>query len=346
MSYVIDKEYFQKVFSHIVKIPSPTGYYRKLNPALEQYAAELGLEMTYDNKSTAYVTLPGEDTSKTVQITAHADTIGFMVRSIDGDGTLRVRNLGGVNYQSTEGESATVITRDGRYYTGLIACQSHSVHVFDDARSSPRDENTMIVLLDEKVSSSKEVRELGIRNGDFVAVHPRCTITESGFIKSRFIDDKAAVACCFTALKCLKEQGLKPKYNVLFSFPYGEEIGLGGNYVPPEVSEIIALDIGLIGPGLEGNEFSVSICPKDATVVYDFNLTSHLIDLAEKHGCSYAVDLFKNYGTDAGVAVKSGNNLRAAVFGMAVHCSHGMERTHMDGIENTVKLLLAYLIEG
>lgn len=346
MSYNIDKEYFGNFFSHIVKIPSPTGYYRKLNPALEQYAAELGLAMTYDNKSTAYIRIPGEDPEKTVQIIAHADTIGFMVRSIDGDGTLRVRNVGGVNYQSAEGETATVITRDGRQYTGLIACQSHSVHVFDDARSSPRDENTMIVLLDEKVSSAKEVRELGIRNGDFVAVHPRCTITESGFIKSRFIDDKAAVACCFTALKYLKEQGKKPKYNTIFSFPYGEEIGLGGNYIPSEVSEVIALDIGLIGPGLEGNEYSVSICPKDASVVYDYDLTSHLIDLAEKQGCDYAVDLFKHYGTDAGVAVKSGNNIRAAVFGMAVHCSHGMERTHMDGIENTVKLLLAYLIEG
>jgi putative aminopeptidase FrvX len=346
MSYKIDKEYFGSVFSHIVNIPSPTGYYRKLNPVLEQYATELGLEMTYDNKSTAYLTVPGEDPSKTVQIAAHADTIGFMVRSIDGDGTLRVRNVGGVNYQSTEGESATVITRDGRQYTGLIACQSHSVHVFDDARSSPRDEHTMIVLLDEKVSSAKAVKELGIRHGDFVAVQPRCTITENGFIKSRFIDDKAAVAICFTALKYLKEQGLKPKYNTIFSFPYGEEIGLGGNYVPAQVSEFIALDIGLIGPGLEGNEYSVSICPKDASVVYDFDLTSHLIDLAEKHGCSYAVDLFKNYGSDAGVAVKSGNNLRAAVFGMAVHCSHGMERTHMDGIENTAGLLLAYLIEG
>lgn len=346
MSYVIDREYFQNFFSHIVKIPSPTGYYKKLNPALEQSAAELGLAVTYDNKSTAYVQIPVEDPQKTVQIIAHADTIGFMVRSIDGDGTLRVRNVGGVNYQSTEGESATVITRDGRQYTGLIACQSHSVHVFDDARSSPRDENTMMVLLDEKVHSAKEVRELGIRNGDFVAVHPRCTITESGFIKSRFIDDKAAVACCFTALQYLKEQGKKPKYNTIFSFPYGEEIGLGGNYIPSEVSEVIALDIGLIGPGLEGNEYSVSICPKDASVVYDYDLTSHLIDLAEKHGCDYAVDLFKHYGTDAGVAVKSGNNIRAAVFGMAVHCSHGMERTHMDGIENTVKLLLAYLIEG
>ncbi len=345
MKFKTDNDFFCSCFKEIIDVPSPTGYYVKLNPVLERYAEMLGEKVTYDNKSTAYITVDGEDNSKTVLVGAHADTIGMVVRTIDANGFIRVRQLGGVNYANLEGETVTVHTRDGREYTGLFACQSHSVHVFDDARTLERNENTMIVLLDEDVKSKDDVRALGIRNGDFISVEPRCQITENGYIKSRFIDDKAAVACVFTALKYMKENDLKPKYKTVFAFPYGEEIGFGGTYVPECVSEYVALDIGLIGPGYDGNEKSVSICAKDNAAPYDYTLTSHLIALAEKVGCDYNVDIFYRYGTDANAAVRAGNNLRAAAFGMAVYCSHGMERTHIKGIENTLNLLLAYLLD-
>ncbi len=345
MKFKTDNEFFCNCFKEIISVPSPTGYYVKMNPVLERYAEMLGEKVTYDNKSTAYITIDGEDNSKTVLIGAHADTVGMVVRTIDANGFLRVRQLGGVNYANLEGETVTVHTRDGREYTGLFACQSHSVHVFDDARTLERNENTMIVLLDEDVKSKDDVRALGIRNGDFISVDPRCFITENGYIKSRFIDDKAAIACCFTALKYLKENNIKPKYKTIFAFPYGEEIGFGGTYVPDEVSEYVAIDIGLIGPGYDGDEKSVSICAKDNAAPYDYMLTSRLIELAEKTECDYNVDIFYRYGTDANAAVRAGNNLRAAAFGMAVYCSHGMERTHIKGIENTINLLLAYLLD-
>ena len=143
----------------------------------------------------------------------------------------------------------------------------------------------------------------------------------------------------------MKEPGLVPKYRTIFAFPYGEEIGLGGTYVPEGVSEFIAIDIGLIGPDYDGNERKVTICAKDAATPYDYELTSHLIDLAEKNDINHAVDIFYRYGTDANAALKAGNNLRAAAFGMAVYCSHGMERTHIDGLAATCDLLLAYLLE-
>ncbi len=345
MNFTFDERFFRDCFADIIAVPSPVGYYVKLNPVLEKYASLLGEAITYDNKSTAYITLDGEDNSKTVVIGAHADTLGMVVRTVDADGKIRVRQLGGVNYANLEGETVTVHTRDGREYTGLFACQSHSVHVFDDARTLERNENTVFIILDEKIESREQVRALGIRNGDFISVEPRLSYTENGFIKSRFIDDKAAIACCFTVIKHFKENGIKPKYRTIFAFPYGEEIGLGGTYVPKGVSEYVALDIGLIGPGYEGNEYSVSICAKDATAPYDYELTTRLINLAEKVGCDYAVDIFYRYGTDANAAMRAGNNLRAAAFGMAVYCSHGMERTHIDGINNTLKLLAAYMLD-
>ena len=345
MKYTYDSKDILNYFERVVNVPSPVGYYVQMNPVISLMAEELGQSVWYDNKSTAYITVDGEDNSKTVMVGAHLDTIGLVVRCIDADGMIRVRNLGGINFGSLEGETVTVHTRDGRSYTGLMACQSHSVHVFDDARTLERDEKTMIVILDEPVSSKADVNTLGIRHGDMISIEPRCQITPSGYLKSRFIDDKAAVACCFVALKYMKEQGMKPKYRTIFAFPYGEEIGLGGTYVPAEVSEYVAIDIGLIGPGYDGNEHKVTICAKDASTPYDYELTNHLIALAERNDIRHAVDIFYRYGTDANAALKAGNNLRAAAFGMAVYCSHGMERTHIDGLIATCDLLLSYLLE-
>ena len=345
MKFQVDEKFIIDCFKDIVAVPSPVGYFTQLNPVLERYAAMFGQTVTYDNRSTAYITLDGEDNSRTVLLGAHADTLGLMVRKIENDGRIRVRALGGINYCNVEGESVTVYTRDGRPYTGMMICQSHSVHAFLDARTLPRNEDTMLILLDEKVSSKEDVLALGIRNGDFVHIDPYCEFTENGFLKSRFIDDKAAIACTFAMLKYLTENNLKPKYRTILAFPYQEEIGIGGRYVPEEVSEYVAVDIGIIGPDYEGNEYSVSICAKDKNGPYNFDLTSHLVNLAEKAECDYVVDVFLNYSTDANAALRAGNNIRQAAFGMACSCSHGRERTHISGLTNTTNLMLAYVLD-
>ena len=344
MKYDFDSSFIISCFKDLVNTPSPVGYYVRMNPVIERYAAMFGYQVTYDNRSTPYITIDGQDNSKTVLIGAHLDTIGMVVRRIDPDGMIRVRQTGGVNYHSLEGETVTIHTRDGRAYTGLMTCQSHSVHVFDNARTLERDENTMMIILDEKVRTKAEVNALGIRHGDMISVDPRCQVTPNGYLKSRYIDDKAAVACCFTMLKYLTENGLKPQYRTILAFPYNEEIGLGGTYVPSEVSEYVAVDIGLIGPDYDGDEFKVSICAKDNATPYDYELTTRLINIAERIGCDYAVDIFYRYGTDANAALKAGNNLKAGAFGMAVYCSHGMERTHIDGLNNTTDLLIGYTL--
>ena len=182
MKYNFDPMYIIDCFKEIVNVPSPVGYYVQMNPVIEKIAARFGYTVTYDNKSTPYITIEGEDNSKTVEIACHLDTIGMMVKRIDANGMIRVRNTGGVNWQSLEGETVTVYTRDGREYTGLMACQSHSVHVFDDARTLARDENTMMIILDEDIKCEADVRALGIRHGDMVAAddaHSQRTATSS-----------------------------------------------------------------------------------------------------------------------------------------------------------------------
>ena len=345
MKFQIDTAYLLDSFRKVIRVPSPAGYYVELNPVLAEMAGELGYEMTFDHKNTGYITLDGEDNSKTVLLGAHVDTLGFMVRKLDGDGMIRVRVLGGMNLHSAESEFVTVHTRDGRSYNGTFLCQSHSTHAFGDCTTLDRKENTMMVLLDEPVKSKADVYALGIRPGDYISLDPRCCITDNGYVKSRFIDDKGAVACAFAMLKYMKDNGLKPKYRTLVAFPHYEEMGLGGTYVPEGVTEYVAVDIGLVGPELDGNEHAVSICAKDAFTMYDYELTNRLIRYAEKADCPYAVDTFTRYSTDGAAALKGGNNLRSAAFGMAVYGSHGMERTHVDGLCATTNLMLAYAMD-
>ena len=340
----IDRSYLLETMQKLIDTPSPTGYYVKIKPVLEALAGELGYTVSYDNRDTAYIKVEGQDPTKTVCVSSHADTLGFMVRAINGDGTLRIRALGGINYANVEGENVTVHTREGKTFTGMLACSHHSSHAYDDAASMARNENTVHVLLDEQVKSASDVKELGICHGDYVSIDPRFTVTDSGFIKSRFIDDKASVACVFSALKYMAENGLKPQYNTVFAITVYEEIGLGGVYVPDEISEYLAVDIAILGPDSDGSEQKVSICAKDASLPYDYDFTGRLIEAAKRAECDYAVDLFYRYGSDAGAAIKGGNNLRSALIGMGVYASHGVERTHITGVENTAKLLLAYVL--
>ena len=339
----IDMKYLTEVMEKLIYTPSPVGYYEKMKPVLESLARSLGYSVTYDNRDTAYITVQGEDTSKTVCLSAHADTIGLMVRGINADGTLRVRALGGLNFANIEGENVTVHTRGGKTYTGCLVCAHHSAHAFDDAKTMERNENTVFVLLDELVNTETGVRELGIRHGDYVSIDPRLSITEKGFVKCRFIDNKAAMACSFAVLKALAEDGVKPKYNTTFAFSFYEEIGFGGIVVPECISEYVAVDIAILGPDSDGSEQKVTICAKDAAMPYDYDLTGRLIRAAEREGIDHAVDLFYRYGSDAGQAIKGGNNVRAAAFGMGVYSSHGVERTHLDGIKATAELMLTYV---
>ena len=344
MLYPVDEQYLIDTFKTLVSVPSPVGYYEKLEPVLEEMAAPYGT-MTYDHKHTAYLTLDGEDNSKTVMIPLHCDTLGMMVRHIDSNGMIRVSCLGGVHLGNTESQTVTVHTRDGREYTGMLICQSHSTHVFPDARSLERSEKTMYVLLDENVKTADDVKALGIENGCYISIDPNCEYTKTGYLKSRYIDNKAAVACAFSALKYMKEQGLRPKCKNIFAFPYGEETGHGANYVPEGVSEVVALDITLMGPELAGTEHTVTIVTKDIYCIYSYDLVNKLIEKAKKAGCDYVTDVYSGCGYDAGNAMKSGNNIKAAGFGMTVMNSHSRERTHMDSLKNTVNLLLAYILD-
>ncbi|WP_072369644.1 peptidase M42 [Thermophilibacter mediterraneus] len=347
MTHDIDKDHLLATLRECVEVESPVGYYPEIHEWLRETLGELGYEMTVDNNATAYVRVPGRSDEKTVCLGAHLDTIGLVVRGINEDGTLRVRQLGGINYASIEGETCLVHCRDGRTVAGQVICNHHSVHVWGEAKTDERTEDTMSVSLVADVSSAADARALGVGEGAVIGIDPHFELFDNGFVISRHIDDKAAVAVLLDCLRWLAETGERPAYDTLFAFPIYEEIGRGGSWVPDEVDEYVACDITLIGPDYAGSdEHSVGVICSDAKGPYDWDLTNTLISCA-RSACTpghWNTQVCFHYSTDANAAALHGNDLAAGAFGMACLNTHGRERCHVDALVETELLARAYLM--
>ena len=327
----------------LLGIDSPSGFTQAAAAFLSGFAVRLGYETTETNKGNVIVHIPGRESGKKVALCSHVDTLGLMVRSITADGQLKITRVGGPILPTLDGEYCAVYTRDGRRYTGTVLSLSPAVHVYDDAATRARDEDNMAVRIDEAVKSREDVEALGIRPGDYVCFDPKTVVTGSGFLKSRFIDDKGSAACLLTLMQVLRDRNLTPRYDTRLIFSVHEEVGHGGATVPRDLNELLIVDMGCVGLDLTCTEYQVSICAKDSGGPYDYGMTTRLVNLAQQGGVDYAVDIYPHYSSDATVAWRSGADVRAALVGPGVHASHGMERTHWEGMKNTMALCLLYL---
>ena len=321
---------------------SPTGFTGRAVDLAEGIAREQGFETRRTNKGNLFVNVPGRESGRRVGLCAHVDTLGLMVRSISDSGLLMVTRVGGPLMPTLDGEYCRIYTRAGKVFTGTVLSLSPSAHVQDDAATRARDEKNMAVRIDEKVRSREDVQALGIAPGDYVCYDPKTVITESGFVKSRFLDDKASAACLLTLLWRMHHTGERPRYDTCIGFTVHEEVGHGGSTLP-QVDELLAVDMGCIGEDLSCTEYQVSICAKDSNGPYDYGMVSRLVKLATDNGVDCAVDIYPHYGSDVAAAWEAGMDARAALIGPGVHASHGMERTHMDALRATLKLAGLYL---
>lgn len=327
----------------LLSINSPTGYTNNAVSFLRETIEDIGYETMTTPKGNLIVQVDGENAEVTRGLSAHVDTLGLMVRSINSDGTLSLTKLGGPLTPTLDGEYCDIITRDDKVYTGTILSKSPSIHVFKDASTKERDIDNLIVKLDERVESKEDVENIGIQNGDIVAYDPKVVITDSGFIKSRFLDDKASVAVLVSILKMMKQEEVTPSTNLKFIFSTYEEVGHGAAWIPEDITELLAVDMGCIGLDLDCTEYDVSICAKDSSGPYDYDMTTRLMNFAKDKALNYAVDIYPMYGSDASAAMSGGANIRAALIGPGVSSSHGMERTHIDALENTFELVSEYI---
>ncbi|WP_418903002.1 M42 family metallopeptidase [Thomasclavelia ramosa] len=335
-NYVID------FATKILNIDSPTGYCKEVIEFVKNEVEQLGYRTGMNNKGNLYIYVDGKN-DKTIGLCAHVDTLGLMVRSIRDNGELAFTNVGGPIVPTLDGEYCRVITRENKIYTGTILSNYPAAHVYEESKTAIRKCENMHIRLDEVVKNKEDVTALGIDNGDYIAIDPKTTYTNSGFLKSRFLDDKLSVACLVTVLKELKEKNIVPANNVIMIISTYEEVGHGSASIPENISELIAVDMGCIGDDLACSEYDVSICAKDSSGPYDYGITSKFIELAKAKGLNYAVDIYPFYGSDVSAALRGGNDIKGGLIGPGVHASHGMERSHQQAINNTIELIMAYL---
>lgn len=340
----IDLKYTVDRLLELLNTPSPSGNTYKVMSKVAGWFDQLGVDYTYTNKGQIIATLKGENDEQHRLLTAHVDTLGAMVRSITPDGMLKLVNIGGFRWNSVEGEYCQIETSTGKVYTGTIQTIKPTVHVYHDMGTIERSAENMVVRIDEKVKNADDVRALGIEVGDFVSFDPRAVVTESGFIKSRHIDDKASVAILLGVIKALKDNHIVLPYTTHFLISNNEEIGYGGNSnIPSQVVEYLAVDMGAIGADLTTDEYCVSICALDSSGPYHKQFRQKLVDLAKENQIYYHIDIYPHYGSDASAAIRAGFDIKHALIGPGVHASHSQERTHKEALDNTAKLILAYL---
>lgn len=328
----------------ILGIDSPTGFTEKAAQwVLDEFSA-LGFEARKTVKGGVLVDLGGEDKNDAVLLEAHTDTLGAMVAEIKANGRLKLTNLGGMRAENAEAENLRICTRDNRAYEGTLQLCNASVHVNGQYGDTKRSFDTVEAVIDEDVSSADEVRKLGIEVGDIVCFDPRTVITKSGYIKSRFLDDKLSVGILLGLAKYIADSGKALPRRVYAHITVYEEVGHGGaGSVPEGVTEAVSVDMGCVGDGLSCTERKVSICAKDSGGPYSYELVSKLIAAAKKENADYAVDVYPHYGSDVEATLSAGNDLRHGLIGAGVYASHGYERSHVDGVFAALKLLKGYL---
>lgn len=336
--------YIKDLLVRLLNTPSPTGHTAKIIQMLETEANALGYGTSIINKGGLLIHVPGKDMAKRRFLTAHVDTLGGMVKQILDNGRLRVHRIGGYAWNTVEGEYCNVICADGKLISGTILLHNTSVHVNREVGDTKRNDDNMEIVIDAKVTSPADVQALGIQVGDFVAWDPRVAVTDTGYIKSRHLDDKASVAVLFGLLQHIKQTDLVLPHGLDVLISNNEEIGYGGNSnIAPEIVEYLAVDMGAMGDGLTTDEHCVSICAMDASGPYHEGLRRHLMKLAKANDVHYAVDIYPYYGSDASAAVQAGADVRHALIGPGVANSHAYERTHEEALAATWQLLSAYI---
>ena len=334
-------DYIGEQLKALTSIPSPTGFTRAVTDYVMKTLEEMGFAPERSTKGNVLVCLGGE--GEPLVLASHVDTLGAMVRSIKDNGRLRPTTLGGHQWSTADGENCTVHTRDGRVYTGVVLNTEPSSHVADEKVETI--EKNMEILLDENVDTKDDVAGLGIQTGDIIAMDPRTVITKSGYIKSRFLDDKLSASILLGLARAVAAGEVKLARKISLLFTVYEEVGHGGAFVPADTCEMISVDMGCVGDDLGCTERMVSICAKDSGGPYNYELVSALADTAKRLSLDYAIDVYPHYGSDVEATLRAGYDIRHGLIGPGVYASHNYERSHMDGVRNTYELLRAYVGE-
>lgn len=341
----INSDYLLKSLGELLAINSPSGDTKEAIEYVKAAFESMEIPVRITNKGALVATIKGRDQENEVAVSAHVDTLGAMVKEVKSNGRLKLTQIGGYPWVTVDGEYCTISALNGKKYRGTILHEKTSSHNYGNIpRDEVRTEDNIEVRIDEIVASKEDVESLGIHVGDFVYLDPRTEFTESGYIKSRHLDDKACVAVLLEAARYLIENKEVLARTTHFFISNYEEVGHGASGVLGEkVKELIAVDMASPGVGQQSSELAVTVCAKDSSGPYDLDIKKRLVELSESNALDYKLDIYNHYGSDASAALRAGGQMKHGLIGPGVDASHAYERTHYKGLENTTKLLIAYI---
>ncbi len=328
----------------LLNTPSPTGWAERAIALCDTRFARFGAPMR-TRKGALVLTLSGAAADAPRGVTAHVDTLGAMVKEIKPNGRLKLTKIGGFAWNTVEGEGCTIFTHDGAEMRGSLLLNQASSHIFGAATGdAKRDDDALEVRLDARTRSADETRALGIGVGDVVVFDPRVEVGPAGFVRSRHLDDKAAVACVYAALAALERAGLAPAQRTTIHISNYEEVGHGAAAgLPDDLAELLTVDMAAVGPGQASDEYSACLCVKDSGGPYHPDMNRRLRALATDAGIPLTVDIYPYYGSDGEAYWRAGGDVRVGLIGPGVDASHNYERTHRDSLVHTAQLIAEYL---
>jgi peptidase M42 family hydrolase len=346
----IDMDYVQRVMLELLSIPSPSGRTDHVMQLIGGELRDLGIEFEVTRRGALLAEIPSTTSDAVADraIIVHADTIGCMVRELKENGRLALVPVGTHSARFAEGARVTIFSDDveGNYrHSGTILPLKASGHRFgDEVDEQGVGWDVVEVRVDEVANNRSDLQRLGVQVGDFVAIDARAVVTNSGFVNSRHLDDKAGVAAALGAFKAIVDHDIAVPVTAHLLVTIAEEVGLGASHgLDADVAELVSIDTSVVAPGQASSEQTVNIAMQDSTGPFDYHLTRHLIDLCRVHGVPHRRDVYKYYRSDAASALEAGANTRAALIGFGIDGSHGHERTHLDGIRSTAELVALYL---
>lgn len=344
--FEISNDYLTQTLVDLLNTPSPTGDTEYAISLVEGELMSMGISTERTTKGALLAHLEGLRSDRPRALTAHVDTLGAMVKEIKPNGRLKLTALNGLMWPTVESEGFTLVTRSGRQVRGSIVLTNGAAHVNRNARTTERNEDTLEGRLDERTNRAEETRLLGVEVGDFIYFDPRVEVSQAGFIRSRFLDDKASVACVLAALKSIADSNVTPAQRTTVLISNFEEVGHGGiDSLPDDLKELVVVDMACIGDGLQGDEFHCSICVKDSSGPYSKSLSDKLRNLADRRGIDLKPDVYPFYSSDGSVYWRAGGKAEVALIGPGVDTSHGYERTHSEALVDTARILSEYLLE-
>lgn len=312
---------------------------RELEPLGETWADSMG---------NFFCRRKGTADGPVVMIAAHMDEIGFLVKYIDGNGFLRIQTLGGWDPRQMNSQRVKVHTKEGAL-AGVLMYSAKPAHLMNPGDAKDQKHEDFFVDLGLSVEDVKAK----VRLGDPVTMD-RPLVQTGNFLTSKTMDDRVGVFVMIEAVKKLAAAG-DHAATVVAVATVQEEIGLRGAAaagwsVKPDIA--LALDITLANdiPGIPEQDHITKLGAGAAIKVLDSSLichpkvVDHFVEIAERDGIKYQMEILPRGGTDAGAIQRLHGGIPSFTLSIPTRYVHTVNETvHPGDVEACIDLLAAYL---